>query len=124
MSHRKLTVITESDDIKNLFDSYLSNTDTDVPHDPTYIDRAIASFNKLLSFLIEYVNESMELIILKGAENTCPIGVDMEFYINFLNTFPFSDLDVGDIDLSLYVPVLQDVYGTVCYIGVDYDRFK
>lgn len=124
MSHRKLTVITESDDIKNLFDSYLSNTDTDVPRDPTYIDRAITSFNKLLSFLIEYVNESMELIILKGAENTCPIGVDMEFYINFLNTFPFSDLDVGDIDLSLYVPVLQDVYGTVCYIGVDYDRFK
>lgn len=120
MGRFRLKAIIESNSIKDLFHLYLSIEYKDESFDDFFVaNRAIDDFNKTFQFLIEYVNDNMNLIHEKGAENMCPTGIDAGLFMAFLDSYPITDLVIKGFENC--VPSLFDSYGTVHLLGEDND---
>lgn len=116
MGRFKLKAIIESETIKDLFHLFLTIEYKDENLEDTVVaDRAINEFNKTFQFLIDYVNDNMNLITDKGAENLCPSGIDVGLFIAFLDSYPITDLVIRGFEDC--VPSLFDTYGTVHLLG-------
>lgn len=119
----KYLIIDESPEILALFYTYCRLEYEDELWDMCRykIKNAIDSFNNDMKFLMEYINDNYHIVFDKPHWLTCPSGVNLEFYLSFIDFYETTVHEDNYLFNSL--PTLVDKYGTTHYLG-DYSAIK